>query len=304
MLKAGLIGNPSDPRMQDVIRYSGFEVTGVHDPGGYLHGINDRGVPEYVSEHKLIEKNDVLIFRNAFPAIMRLITEALKRSRHLLLLETDELPAQDIACLLKLSEESQTVIHARKAACANPALEACLPMIMHPLLMEIRMMVPENKSVNNGQDIDRDLLKITDVILSICRSNVKKINALRQPGGVKSLGFMSARVEFDNGSVASLLHSTLTASRRFEVDIYQKNKLLKTDLQHNKLEISEKNEPGAKLHNRTIKFKSMDNKYLTGDLDKFCHSVINRSTAGKDLFEIYKRAELSASIRQKAGFEN
>lgn len=221
-----------------------------------------------------------------------------------MLLETDELSSHDISCLLKLREESHTVIHARKTARANPALEACFPMIVHPLHLEIRMMVPENRTGNHGPDIDRDLLKITDVILSICRSNVKKINALKQPGRFEALGFMSARVEFDNGSVASIIHSTLTGSRRFEADIYQKNMLLKADLQHKKLEISEKNKDRAKLNNRTIRFKPTDDIYLNDDLERFCHSAITLSTDGRDLFEIYKRAELSALIRQKAGFEN
>ncbi len=301
MLKTGLVGNPTDPQMQTVMRHPGFEVSGFCDTSDSNQAEYYRGAPARLTEKELIEKTDALIFKTITPGTTGLLSEALKNSRHAMLLNTDGLSAEDITCLIKLSEESQTVIQARKNAHANPALDACYPMIAHPLLMEIKMMTSATLTGQCDPGIAGNLHKIVDIILSVCTSNVKKVYALKQPGGASFFGFLSARIEFDNGSAASIIYTTLTGNEGFEIDIYQKDRLMKVDVHNNRLGIYDKTQTGRKVSYKYSEFGRIDDSYLYYDLERFSRAVATNSTAGRDLFDMYKTTELNSLIRQKAG---
>jgi hypothetical protein len=300
MLKTGLVGNLTDHEIDAVFVHPGFTVTGCFYPDCHENNPVSRQLP-VLSAETLIDKNEVLIFRRANPYIINLLYAALKNSRHVMLLDTTELTSGAIAELIKLREEAQTVVQTSQIERTNPLLHACLPLITHPSLLEIQLLTPEKGFSSNGEVV-KYLLRMIDALLFLNPVNIKKIQALRQSMNTSSSCFISARIDFDSGSVANLLFSNIANKESFIIQIYQKNNNLKIDMSGRKLMIFEHSGKQDKIVPRTVKVKKRDRHIFYNELESFYQSILSKNTYSHELYETSRVLELSLEIIAKSGF--
>ncbi len=302
MFKTGFVGNLTEHIRETVFRHPEFQVTGCFYPDNeYEHNNKPvRQIP-FLPADVLLKKNDVLIFNKANPGIMKLLTEALKLSRHIILLDPGDLPPRAISELIKLREEAQTVIHTKQTERANPALLNCLPLITHPSLMEIKLMLPEAEYSNSTGAVIKNLFKILDALMFLSPFNIKKVQVLPRPVSLSPACLISARIDFDSGSVANLLFSNITEKESFTVEVYQKSMLLKINMFGQELYIYERSDKNGIINTENHTFDNNKEPAFYNELETFYQSIISKNITGKELYEIFRIAELSLYITQKGG---
>ena len=300
MFKTGLVGNLTDHETEVILMHPGFQVTGCFHPDNNENKTISGQLP-VLSAETLVDNNDVLIFYRVSPDMIKLLSGALKKSRHVMLMDTTELTSGVIAELIKLREEAQTVVHTRQIERTNPVLHACLPLIIHPSLLEINLLIPETGCNGNGPVV-KNLLRMLDALLFLNPVNIKKIQALRQPVSASSSCFISARIDFDSGSVANLLFSNITKKESFIIQIYQKSKILKIDMSGRQLIIFEQSGNNNKINSRTFKVKKRGDHILYDELESFYQSILSKNTYSSELYETFRVMELSLNIIAKSGF--
>jgi hypothetical protein len=300
MFKAGLVGGFTRTELDVISVHPGFQVTGFHCPGQHPENTGNLKLPALAAE-ALLEINDVLIFSRADTCAMGILSDALKHSRHVLMMDTGGLTPGAILELIKLQEEALTVVQTTHIERSNPVLHACLPLIAHPCLLEIKMMVPGSFDSYIERPDVKTLLRMLDTILFLSPLNIQKIQSVRYPVSFASTCLVSARLEFDNGSVANLLSCNMAETGSFKIDIYQKCNLLKIDMLKQELLSIEKLRESGKINTRLLEFNNRSNQIFYNELENFYHSLMRNNTSGKDLFDIYRMAELSRKITLKAG---
>ncbi len=300
MLKTGLVGNLTDHEIDAVFMHPGFTVTGCFYPDYHENNPVPGQLP-VLSAETLIDGNEALIFNRVNADIINLLYAALKKSRHVMLLDTTELKSGAIAELIKLREEAQTVVQTRQIERTNPLLHACLPLITHPSLFEIQLLIP-NKGLNSTGEVVKNLLRMIDALLFLNPVNIKKIQALRQSVNTASTCFISSRIDFDSGSVANLLFSNIANKESFIIQIYQKNNTLKIDMSGRELMIFEHSEKQDKIFSRTVKVKKRGRRIFYNELESFYQSILSRNTYSHELYETFRVLELSLKIIAKSGF--
>lgn len=302
MLKTGLAGVLDGPVHESIFIHPGFQITGHFIPEALEYG--HENTPEtnipLLPEKTILEKNDVLIFGFAGSGMMEILTEAFRHSRHIFLMDIWQFTPGDIGRLIKLHEEAQTVVRTRQIERFNPALLACLQMITHPCLLEIRLSVPDSE-VHNGKNVTGTLLRMLDALLFLSPLNIKKIQSVRHPVSFSSTCHISARIEFDNGSVANLLSAGMTQKESFTIEIFQKRRYLKIDLSGQEVKALQRSGDNGKIIQKILKFKETKEQLLRNELERFYQSVITHNTSGKDLYEIFRLTDLSRKITEKAG---
>lgn len=304
MFRTGFVGNLPDSVKEILLLHPAFDVTGCYFPEIADHHKKHKtthNIPEFALK-TLFEINDVLIFQKADLYTLEIISEALKLSMHIMIIDICDMPSWAIAELIKLQEEAQTVVRTKQIARYNPALQACNPLITHPLLIELKLLIPGTIDGTEKDTVTRTLLKMLDALLFICPGKIRKIHSVRHPVSISSTCFINARIEFDNGSVANLLSSGVTDQESFTIDIYQKNKLFKIDMVSYKLLSFKRSEKNNKINSTKLDYDDPGNQTFYNELESFFQAILNNSTSARELYKTFQLLELSRKITQKSGF--
>jgi hypothetical protein len=297
MLKTGFVGILTDAVYDAISMHPGFDLTGVYpatDPLS-VKNITGKNLPR-LSSDTLFAYNEVLIIQQAGAGTLDIMTEALRHSRHIMLLDIGGLCSVPLTRLLKLHREAETVIKILHTERVNPALKACLPLLNHPCLFDVKLMIAENHDDTSPGPGVGALSRMLDVLLFLCPLNFQKIQSLRHPFS----GLINARVEFDNGSVANITSSEITEKEDFCIDIYQSNMLLKVDILRHKLLCIEKCAKGNTLKSHAKQYENTAGQTFRDELDVFYNSIMSKNATAKDLFELSRLLDLSHKITERS----
>ncbi len=304
MFKTGLVGNVPGPIFKSIFSHPGFTITGCFSqkPNNQRPDNKSTGHMPVLSKEILLERSDVLIFEKADIYTLDILSDALKQSRHILLIDASGLPSGVIDELIKLREEAQTVFKIMQFERSRPELTSCLPLMNYPSLIEIKLGQKVAEGPGKNKVITGTLFRIIDILLLLNSSNIKKIQALQQPERLASGNLISSRVEFDNGTVANLLYTNIAEKDSLLIDIYQLNKHIRIDLLKNKFQSKERSQLNNEIHSKTNTFKTTNNQVFYSELDNLYQSIINNNASGKELYDISRILELRSRIIEKSGF--
>jgi hypothetical protein len=303
MIKTGFIGYPDKSELDIITRNQKFKVSGCWPRKNEIIFQDDPDVKiPVISEKALLNDCDIIIIGHSFTDITDLLKEVIKRSVPIMFLNPAVLNSGLISDLIKLQEESQTVVYVNKAGKSKSLLKECRQLITHPSLFELRyfQVKPGNVSANEyNSDV---LFRILDALLFLCPLNYQKIQAFRQPQNISGTCLMSARIEFDNGSVANIISTDLSDGEYFTIDIHQQCRLLKVDLLKNQVQIFNKTARGIEINSKAAEFSSTYAEEFRNELNNFHKAVIQKDFSGNELFNVSRITNLSARIITKTGF--
>ena len=302
MFKTGLAGQFTKHDIEAIVAHPGFEVTGLFVPDNISAGnkiIQRRQIPALCSE-SLLKNNEALIFSGITPWTINLLSNAIKRSKHIMLLDTSEFPSESISEIIKLTEEAQSVIQIRKIERSNPVLKACLPLVVHPSLTDIKLLVSESEC-RTKEAVAKNLLKILDVIMFLNPANVKKIHTIRQPSQPSASYLISARIDFESGSAANLLFSNMSERKYFNAHVYHKSNQLDIDIDDQKLRVIEPSGDPNKKPGKRFELKQNLSKVMNNELDSFHNSIVQQRTSSNELYHLLKITGLGFTIFDKSG---
>jgi predicted dehydrogenase len=233
MIKIGVIGlkRSGTGEIKKIKKTGGFQITGIFDPDFiYAKKISSQlSVPFYESPGDLIARCEAIIFSLPVDNNFNLLIQTLKCSKHLLIKNPLSILLESADELVKLTREANVVVQLGNTERMNPAFKASLKYIKTPVFIDIQRYSKPGKYINEKELILDLLFRDIDIVTSIYRSNIKKVNAIGVSIGGEKVDIVNARLEFDNGSVAMLTLNSVSLSDTLKVQLYQKGEYITID---------------------------------------------------------------------------
>ncbi len=151
---------------------------------------------------------------------------------------------KDADALLEAAEKGGAILHVGHVERFNPAVAAVGKLVTEPRFIDCRRISPfPFRSADVGVVLDVMIHDI-DIVLYLCRSEVKSIDAV----GVKVLSssedIANARITFESGCVADVTASRVSLKKERQIRIFQLDSYVSLDYEEKKIRRYTK-KPGA-----------------------------------------------------------
>ena len=184
--------------------------------------------------------------------------------------------------LIGLAESKGLIFQVGHLERFNGALSGLEGRVQHPWFIESHRLAPFS---GRGAEVDvvLDLMvHDIDILLSLVNSKVKEFQAVGIPILTHSPDIANARIEFENGCIASLTASRVSEERIRKTRIFQPDGILSIDYLSQKLFLSKKGVPLGEekipqMITEEIPVKKID--LLEAEIHSFLQSVRSRKDA-------------------------
>ncbi len=193
----------------------------------------------FQSLESLIKNVDALSIVTPTPNHFKTAKLCLENKKHVFIEKPITVTIEEANSLLKLSKNNSVIIQVGHIERLNPALLALDPYNINPQFIEIQRLAPYT---TRGTDVPVVLDKMIhdiDILLSLVKSEVSSLDATGMSIITNSLDIAHARIQFKNGTVASLMSSRIAQNDVRKVKLFQKNLYSTIDLLKGTAEIYE-----------------------------------------------------------------
>jgi len=281
MLKVGVIGAGSlgETHIKMLKGINDFELVGFYDSNKtYKDNVaNALNVKPFSHVEDLIGLVDVVDIVKPSISHFDYAVNSIKQSKHVFIEKPVTNTVDEAKQLLQLAEEANVKVQVGHVERFNPAFKAALPYITNPKFIETHRMIefdPKKADIPVVMDLmSHDL----DIILSLVKSNIKKISAK----GVEVIGntpdIVNAIIEFDNGCVANLTASRISLKDERISKFYQRDAHIKIDYLAQETSLfSLKKNGKTEICSKQLKINK-DNP-VKKELEEFANSILNNTT--------------------------
>lgn len=195
----------------------------------------------------------------------------------------------------------------------NPAFIAAKPYIENPTFIEVHRLAQYNSRGTDVSVVLDLMMHDLDLILSIIKSNIRKIHV---SGGVlvsSTADIVNARIEFENGCVANITTNRVAFRNSRKFRIFDRNALININLLDKITEViriknaapHSKNlviEPGNGLPNKEIIFEHpiiLPTNAINEELNTFYQSVNSNKPAKVGIEDAIRVLELAFDIEEQ-----
>lgn len=183
-----------------------------------------------LSYEELLESCEAVSIVTSTPTHFELAAKAIKKGRHVFL----EKPATDnletTRQLLSLSAEAGVTIQVGHVERFNPGFTAVKPFIGTPIVFEANRLAKYNIRGTDVSVVVDLMIHDIDLLLNVTQSGIKKISANGSKVVSTTADIANARIEFDNGLVATLTANRVAPENVRSVKIFQKNTYITVNL--------------------------------------------------------------------------
>lgn len=305
MIEASVFGSCSNDILNAFSEHKGFIIRNV------LHAsvmdnyppsrVKDAGnLPaETVASEKCIVLSDI----NGYG--FEVACEAIKKSKHLFICDILGTTPEKIGYLTKLQKEAGVNIHFSRTGRLMPGIMAAKRVIRNPVLTELSGTIQLSDHKNQIPEIRELLFKMTDAVLTLIPSCHRKIYVKSFSTNKGVTGLVTIRMEFENGSIANLLLTTVCEDEPVKARIYTTGQCCSTDTSKSHITVSKilYNETGRSMKNITVPVT--ESKYLLKEEIKGYHSSITCKSGYTGNAEYVQRwVTLTHEILEKTGHSN
>jgi len=160
----------------------------------------------------------------------------------------------------------------------NPAIRRLEGIIKEPKFVECHRLAP---FVERGTDVDVVLdlmIHDIDVIASLVRSQVQRVEAVGVPVLTDKPDIANARIKFVNGCIANVTSSRVSLKRERKIRFFQPDAYISIDYDQRRAQIYHKPAPGAGwLDIRAENLEIKDGDALADEIDSFLDCVRART---------------------------
>ena len=214
--------------------------------------------------------------------------DAIKQSKHVFIEKPITNTLEEAKDLLHLVEEANIKAQVGHVERFNPAFLALKDQELQPMFIETHRLAQFNPRGTDVAVVLDLMIHDIDIILSIVKSNVKRISASGVAVLSDSPDIANARIEFDNGCVANLTASRISIKNMRKTRLFQKNAYISIDFLEKKTEIfslAEGGENGGGMSfeidtgkgvKKVIQFKKLKIKDVNSikmELEYFCKAI-------------------------------
>lgn len=280
---------------------SGMTLAGFYDVDEAAAAEVERqtGVKRYASAKELIAACDALDVVTPTPFHFEYAAMAIKEGKHVFIEKPVTPNAQEAKKLLVLANEANVIGHVGHVERFNPAYLAARPQVRRPLFIDCRRLALYNPRGTDVSVVLDLMVHDIDLVLNMVNSPVKKINASGTPVLCPTDDVAEARIEFDNGCVATLYTSRVATENVRKVTVFQNEDFFTLDLLEKTATRSYPCEPheGA-LFMRQDKIPTEPINAIEHELTLFAKAIKKEKTAGVTLEEACNTMKVADQIME------
>lgn len=207
--------------------------------------------------------------------------------------------------LIDLAKKQELILQVGHSERFNPVVEALKKHVTNPLFLEVHRLGP---FVARGLDVDvvSDLMiHDLDIIQDIVPSPVRHIHASGVPVLSKQIDIASVRLEFENGCVANITCSRVSAEQMRKLRVFQAAQYISIDyIQQELVSFKLMPEPDPEKANRKFyldktRIEVTPQEPLRAEIESFLNCVKTRSRPLVSGEEGHRALKLALDVKQK-----
>ncbi len=322
MVKIGVIGagHLGKIHIKLLKEIEGFELVGFYDL--------DKDAAKIVSEELDVKYfnnyEDLLSQIDAIDIVTPTISHydsavsALKKGKHIFIEKPVTNTLEEAEQLIKLVNEAEVKAQVGHVERFNPAFLASKDSISNPMFIETHRLAQFNPRGTDVPVVLDLMIHDLDIVLSVVKSNIKKISASGVAVVSDTPDIANARIEFDNGCVANLTSSRISLKNMRKSRFFQRDAYISVDFLEKNAEVVKMKqvdgEPdplavtidlGKNKGMKEIYFdkpKITPNNAIKDELSCFLESIKNDTTTAVTLEDGYNALKAAYMILEKMKF--
>jgi len=322
MLKIGVIGagHLGKIHLNCILQLSEYKLVGFYDTDSQVAEKirKEYNIKAFDSIASLIQEADVIDIVTPTLSHFDCARQAIIASKHIFIEKPITNTTEEAKSLISLSSEANVKVQVGHVERFNPAFLAIQNRIENPMFVETHRLAQFNPRGTDVSVIHDLMIHDIDIILSIVKSNVKRISANGVAVVSDTPDIANARIEFDNGCVANLTASRVSLKNMRKTRIFQKNAYISVDFSEKKSEIIQlknvSNEPdpfsmvldlGEEKGKKEIVFEKaeiIENNAIKDELQSFAQSINNNETPLVTVEDGYNALRIASIINEKMKF--
>ena len=226
MIKVGVIGAGHLGKIHlNILNNSDFELVGFHDTDVFNSEklSQEKGYFFFKELHLLIEKIDAAVIVSPTTTHFEIAKECIDKGKHIFVEKPLTNDSNEAKVIETMAMEKGIIGQVGFVERYNEAFISCREFIKNPKFIESHRLSDFNPRGTDVSVIMDLMIHDIDIILSINKSNVKKIDA----SGVSIISstpdIANARIEFEDGCIANLTSSRISLKKMRKTRIFQED---------------------------------------------------------------------------------
>lgn len=236
ILGAGHLGKIHIKCIQEIKEYN---LLGFYDPDEETSRSVEKefSLKRFKSIDELIEAAEVVDIVTPTISHFECASKSLKKFKHVFIEKPIVTSLDEAQKLIKIAGEANVKVQVGHVERFNPAFLAAEGVFNKPMFIEAHRLAQFNPRGTDVPVILDLMIHDIDIILSIVRSNIRKISASGVAVVSETPDIANARIEFDNGCVANLTASRISLKNMRKTRIFQKDAYISIDFLKKELEV-------------------------------------------------------------------
>lgn len=221
-----------------------YEVVGFYDPSPEAASkvSSEMGVDSFDSIESLMDNVDVVDIVTPTLNHYDCAVKAIRKFKHFFIEKPITETVEQARELIKLAEEANVKAQVGHVERYNPAFQAVKDYVKNPMFIETHRLAEFNPRGTDVPVVLDLMIHDIDIVLSLVKSNIKKVSA----SGVAVLSdtpdIANARIEFDNGCVANLTASRISLKNMRKTRLFQRDAYVTIDFLDKQSEVVRMND--------------------------------------------------------------
>lgn len=313
VLGAGHLGKIHIRLLKEINKY---EFVGFYDPNAENAALvaQEFGIKAFDSIDELLNNVDAIDIVTPTITHYDCASKAIKKSKHVFIEKPVTNTIEEAKSLIGLSKEANVMVQVGHVERFNPAFIAGKSFCSNPMFIETHRLAQFNPRGTDVSVVLDLMIHDIDIILSVVKSNIKRISASGVAVVSDSPDICNARIEFDNGCVANLTASRISMKNMRKSRFFQKDAYISIDFLDKKVDVIRlKNIVGeADPLAVTIDLGSKGSKQIyfenptisptnaiKMELETFADSIISNTTPLVSIDDGYKALDVAYKIIDK-----
>ena len=226
MIKVGVIGAGHLGKIHlNILNNSDFELVGFHDTDVFNSEklSQEKGYSFFKELHLLIEKIDAAVIVSPTTTHFEIAKECINKGKHIFVEKPLTKDSNEAVLIETMAKKKGIIGQVGFVERYNEAFISCREFIKNPKFIESHRLSDFNPRGTDVSVIMDLMIHDIDIILSINKSNVRKIDA----SGVSIISstpdIANARIEFEDGCIANLTSSRISLKKMRKTRIFQED---------------------------------------------------------------------------------
>jgi predicted dehydrogenase len=216
-----------------------FELIGFYDPSeeNAKVAIEEFGIKRFNHLDDLLAEVDAVDIVTPTVSHFDCASVAIKNSKHVFIEKPVTETLDEAKTLLNLVEEADVKVQVGHVERFNPAFIKAADSINNPMFIETHRLAQFNPRGCDVPVVLDLMIHDIDIILSVVKSNIRRISASGVAIVSDTPDICNARIEFDNGCVANLTASRISMKNMRKSRFFQKDAYISVDFLTKELEV-------------------------------------------------------------------